>query len=208
MTTRFPPLHPNVYVGASSTERKLAFEYAEKLRAAGGRITYAWWENVAKVFPTLPENEKSSDAELSLDEARSFTDRNVFGISEAWRVWLLFSEAPTVSRGLCAEAGICIGMGRKFVVSGPWQDFMFASHAEKHFAEHDEALAYFVGEIDPVRREERVVEEMEASLSRLHKDSIQADGIRADLDDAIRAKVPDFQDMIALATGIPRRRSL
>jgi hypothetical protein len=192
MTTRFPPLHPNVYVGASSTERKLAFEYAEKLRAAGARITYAWWETIAKVYPTLPENEKSRDAELSLDDARRYTERNVFGISQAWRVWLMFPEPMIVSRGLCVEAGICIGMGRKFIVSGPWQDFMFASHAEKHFATHDEALTYLVGEIDPVRREEKIVEELVTAVT-------ENDGTRA-------VQLPDFQDMIALATGIPRRR--
>src|SRR5260370_11296873 len=110
--SRLPALFPGVYVGASSTERELACQYAEKLRDAGDRITYAWWETRQKF---------QNDAALSLENARGFTERNVFGIAEAWRVWLLFPEQPAhmkaieqpiISRGLCGETGICIRMGR------------------------------------------------------------------------------------------------
>ena len=183
--SRLPALFPGVYVGASSTERELAFQYAEKLRDAGARITYAWWETRQKF---------QNDAALSLENARGFTERNVFGIAEAWRVWLLFPEQPAhmkaieqpiISRGLCGETGICIGMGRKFIVSGPWKDFMFASHAEKHFETHDSALSYLVGEINPVRREELMVEEIAGSLSG-------------------SVELPSFDEMLQLATGLPK----
>jgi hypothetical protein len=180
--SRFPPLYPSVYVGAASQERRLASEYAEKLRDAGARITYAWWETM--------NGEKRQDGELPVEDARRYTERNVFGIANAWRVWLLFPELPIISRGLCGEVGMCIGMGRKFIVSGPWQDYMFASHAEKHFATHDEALAYLIGEINPARREERMVEE----LSKLNTG-----------DETRMAELPDFQSLLDLATGLPRR---
>src|SRR5260370_3486143 len=146
--SRLPAILPGVYVGASSTERELAFQYAEKLRDAGARITYAWWETRQKF---------QNDSALSLENARGFTERNAFGIAEAWRVWLLFPQLPVISRGLCGETGICIGMGRKLIVSRPWKDFMFPSQAEKHFETHDSALEYLIGEINPVRREERIV---------------------------------------------------
>jgi hypothetical protein len=177
---RFPPLHPNIYVGAASFERQLAFEYSEKLRDVGARITYAWWETREK-FP--------NDRELSLEDARRFTDRNIYGISSAWKVWLLFPEQPEhmratgqsiISRGLCGEAGMCIGLGRPFIVSGPWQDFMFASHAEQHFVTHDEALKYLANEIHPVERDIRV----QAACDQVTDDTI---AVAVALDTAIRS---------------------
>src|SRR5260370_1032609 len=78
--SRLPALFPGVYVGASSTERELAFQYAEKLRDAGARITYARWETRQKF---------QNDAALSLENPPGITARHVFRIPEAVRVWLL-----------------------------------------------------------------------------------------------------------------------